>query len=49
MFKLFYDEMGYFGRERIIFLIKERFYWFRIFVDIEKWVSNCDRCVKRKI
>lgn len=28
---------------------KREIYWFGIFVDIEKWVSNCDRCVKRKI
>lgn len=46
--KLLHDEMGHPGRERTTSLIKERFYWPGISADIEKWVSNCDRCVKRK-
>lgn len=40
--------MGHPGRERTTSLIKEKFYWPGISADIEKWVSSCDRCIKRK-
>lgn len=41
--------MGYFGREKIISLIRDRFYWYGMMKDIEYFIFNCRRCFFRKI
>ena len=43
-------DIGHPGKERTISLVslRERFYWSNMTTDIEKWVSTCDKCIRRK-
>ena len=43
-----HTDIGHPGKERTLSLIRERFYWPNMTSDIEKWVSTCDRCIRRK-
>lgn len=43
-----HDDIGHFGAERTLDLIKTRFYWPRMAVEITQYVKNCGRCVARK-
>ncbi|XP_060575985.1 uncharacterized protein LOC132733359 [Ruditapes philippinarum] len=43
-----HDNVGHPGRERTLALLRERFYWPRMSVDVDNWVSNCNRCLRRK-
>lgn len=40
--------MGHQGRDRIISLLRDRFNWHGMAKDVESWISNCDRCLRRK-
>lgn len=46
--KTLHDEMGHPGRDRTTSLIRDRFYWPGMSRDIDIWLGNCDRCMKRK-
>lgn len=41
VFEVLYDDMGYFGKDRILFLICDRFYWLGMYKDIEIWIDEC--------
>ena len=43
-----HDEAGHQGRDRTMSLVKSRFYWPGVDGDIEKFVRNCPRCIRRK-
>jgi transposase InsO family protein len=43
-----HNEMGHQGRDRTTNLIRERFYWPGMTTDIEKWLNQCENCIKRK-
>lgn len=43
-----HNDVGHPGKERTISLIRERFYWPKMSADIEKWVTECERCLRRK-
>ena len=43
-----HDEAGHQGRDRTMSLVKSRFYWPGMDGDIEKFVKNCPRCIRRK-
>nr|XP_061828743.1 uncharacterized protein LOC133614632 [Nerophis lumbriciformis] len=43
-----HDQMGHLGTERTIDLIRARFYWPRMSIDITNKVKTCERCVRRK-
>lgn len=45
---LLHDDMAHPGRERTFLLVKQRFYWPRMYSDIEYKVQHCRRCVCRK-
>ncbi|XP_056008433.1 uncharacterized protein LOC130051105 [Ostrea edulis] len=38
--------MGHPGRDRTTSLITEHFYWPRMRNDIQRWIEECDRCMK---
>ena len=42
------DEAGHQGRDSIMSLVKSRFYLPGMDGDIEKFVKNCPRCIRRK-
>ncbi len=43
-----HDNMGHMGIERTLDLIRSRFYWPRMAMDVENKVKTCNRCVCRK-
>ncbi len=43
-----HDDIGHFGAERTMALIKDRFYWPRMAFEITQYVKTCGRCVARK-
>ena len=48
MFQGLHNDVGHPGRDRTLSLVKERFYWPRMTADIDKWTSQCHRCLRRK-
>lgn len=47
-FKLLHTNLGHHGRDRTIQLMKERFFWPGMFLEITERVKNCERCIKFK-
>ena len=43
-----HDDSGHLGFERTVQLIRERFYWPRMFQEIKAWCEQCERCCLRK-
>ena len=43
-----HDDMGHMGVERTLDLVRSRFFWPRMAVEVEKKIKTCDRCVRRK-
>lgn len=43
-----HNNMGHPGRDKTIALVRERFYWPRMYPDIVKWINDCGRCIKFK-
>lgn len=43
-----HDSVGHMGGERTLDLVRTRFYWPRMFLDVERKVNTCERCIRRK-
>lgn len=43
-----HDDMGHLGVERTTELLRNRFYWPKMFSEIERYIQNCGHCVTRK-
>ncbi len=43
-----HDDIGHLGRDRTLSLVRERFFWPNMSKDVESWIKNCDRCLRRK-
>ena len=43
-----YDDAGYQGKEKTLWLAKQHFYWPGLEQDINKKVEHCGRCIRRK-
>ena len=43
-----HNEMGHSGRDRTLSILKDRFFWPGMTVDVDHWIKKCDRCLKRK-
>ena len=43
-----HNDMGHPGRDRMLRLMRERYYWPGMFFDVAEWVDKCDRCIRRK-
>ena len=43
-----HNDMGHPGKDRTLSLIKDRFYWPGMHSDVEKWITECGRCTRRK-
>lgn len=46
--KYLHNDMGHMGVERTLDLVRSRFYWPKMFPDIENKIKTCGRCVRRK-
>jgi transposase InsO family protein len=47
VFDLAHGNMGHLGRDRVIEILRDRFYWPQMFANVESWVKSCDRCLRR--
>jgi len=43
-----HDQMGHMGADRTLDLVRTRFFWPKMALDVEKKVKTCGRCVRRK-
>lgn len=43
-----YDDMGHMGVERVLDLVRARYFWPKMAASFEKKIRTCDRCVRRK-
>ncbi|XP_016522689.1 uncharacterized protein LOC107835044 [Poecilia formosa] len=43
-----HNQMGHMGIDRTLDLVRSRFYWPRMFIDVVNKVRTCERCVRRK-
>ena len=43
-----HDEAGHQGKDKTLWLARQRFYWPGLEKDVEKWLQNCSRCILRK-
>jgi hypothetical protein len=46
--KQLHDDMGHLGQDRVIDLVKSRFFWPGYVQSVEKYIKSCGRCVRRK-
>ena len=43
-----YDEVGHIGQDRVLELLRDRFYWPGMHTDVASYISSCPRCLRRK-
>lgn len=43
-----HNDMGHPGRDRTLSLLRDRFYWPGMYKDVEEWINQCGRCLRRK-
>ena len=43
-----HDDVGHQGRDRTLSLVRARFYWSELELDVVNKVRNCEKCIKRK-
>ena len=43
-----HDDMGHFGRDRVIDLLRSRVYWPFMKEDVSRYIARCESCLKRK-
>lgn len=43
-----HNQMGHMGTERTLDLVRSRFYWPRMALDVANMIKTCERCVRRK-
>ena len=43
-----HDDVGHLGRDRTLQLLRDRFYWPKMYAEVEDWIKRCERCVLRK-
>ncbi|XP_028254301.1 uncharacterized protein LOC114429891 [Parambassis ranga] len=43
-----HDDLGHLGQERTVDLLRSRFFWPKMSVDVEQYIRNCGECVTHK-
>ena len=43
-----HDQVGYLGQDRVLDLLRDRFYWPGMYVDVVSYINSCPRCLRRK-
>ena len=43
-----HTEMGHLSKDRTLSLLRDRFFWPGMTADIDSWIKNCGRCIRRK-
>ena len=42
------DDMGHQSHDKTLSLVKDRLVWYGMTRDVESWITNCNRCIRRK-
>ena len=43
-----HDQIGHLGQDRVLDLLRDRFYWPGMHVDVVSYINSCPRCLLRK-
>ena len=43
-----HDQVGHLGQDRVLDLLRDRFYWSGMHVDVVSYINSCPRCLCRK-
>ena len=43
-----HDQVGHLGQDRVLDLLRDRFYWAGMHVDVVSYINSCPRCLRRK-
>ena len=43
-----HDQIGHLGQDRVLELLRDRFCWPRMHMDIASFINSCPRCLRRK-
>ena len=43
-----HDQTGHLGQDRVLELLRYRFYWPGMHMDVTSYINNCPRCIRRK-
>lgn len=46
--KCMHDEFGHLGIERTSVMLRRRLFWPKISVDVDQYIRNCEKCIKRE-
>lgn len=42
------DDLGHLGQKTTVDLLRSRFFWKKMFLDVEEYIKNCGECVTHK-
>ena len=43
-----HDQIGHLGQYRVLELLRDRFYWPGVHMDVASYINSCPRCIRRK-
>ena len=43
-----HDQVGHLGQDRVLELLRDRFYWPGMYMDVASYINSCPRCIRRK-
>ena len=43
-----HDQVGHLGQDRVLELLRDRFYWPGMHMDVVSYINSCPRCIRRK-
>ena len=43
-----HDQVGHLGQDRVLDLLRDRFYWPGMHADVKSYINSCPRCLRRK-
>ena len=43
-----HDQVGHLGQDRVLNLLRDRFYWPGMHADVVSYINSCPRCLRRK-
>ena len=43
-----HDQIGHLGQDRVLELLRDRFYWCGMHMDVASYINRCPRCIRRK-
>ena len=43
-----HDQVGHLGHDRVLELLRDRFFWPGMHMDVASYINSCPRCIRRK-